>query len=396
MATQMSYLLVLLLPLLFLFFSTSFSSATPAGYNVVSFGAKPDGKTDSTKAFLAAWAGACSSVTSATIYVPPGRFLLKNAAFQGPCKISRISILIDGTLVAPADYGVIGDAGNWLFFQHVNGVSISGGVLDGQGTGLWACKNSGNNCPSGATSLGFSNSNNIVINGLTSLNSQMYHIVFHGCNNVKVQGVKVSASGNSPNTDGIHVQLSSSVTILNTKIATGDDCVSVGPGTNGLWIENVACGPGHGISIGSLGKNSEEPGVQNVTVKTATFTGTQNGLRIKSWGRPSNGFARNILFQDAVMQNVQNPIIIDQNYCPDNKGCPGQVSGVKISDVTYQDIRGTSATEVAVNFDCSSKNPCSGIKLQDVKLTYKNQPASASCSHAVGSANGVVQTGSCL
>ncbi|KAL5781046.1 hypothetical protein ACOSP7_006075 [Xanthoceras sorbifolium] len=396
MATQMSYLLVLLLPLLFLFFSTSFSSATPAGYNVVSFGAKPDGKTDSTKAFLAAWAGACGSVTSATIYVPPGRFLLKNAAFQGPCKISRVSILIDGTLVAPADYGVIGDAGNWLFFQHVNGVSISGGVLDGQGTGLWACKNSGNNCPSGATSLGFSNSNNIVINGLTSLNSQMYHIVFNGCNNVKVQGVKVSASGNSPNTDGIHVQLSSSVTILNTKIATGDDCVSVGPGTNGLWIENVACGPGHGISIGSLGKNSEEPGVQNVTVKTATFTGTQNGLRIKSWGRPSNGFARNILFQHAVMQNVQNPIIIDQNYCPDNKGCPGQVSGVQISDVTYQDIHGTSATEVAVNLDCSSKNPCSRIKLQDVKLTYNNQPASASCSHADGSANGVVQTGSCL
>ncbi|KAL5783969.1 hypothetical protein ACOSQ2_006361 [Xanthoceras sorbifolium] len=396
MATQMSYLLVLLLPLLFLFFSTSFSSATPAGYNVVSFGAKPDGKTDSTKAFLAAWAGACGSVTSATIYVPPGRFLLKNAAFQGPCKSSRVSILIDGTLVAPADYRVIGDASNWLFFQHVNGVSISGGVLDGQGTGLWACKNSGNNCPSGATSLGFSNSNNIVINGLTSLNSQMYHIVFNGCNNVKVQGVKVSASGNSPNTDGIHVQLSSSVTILNTKIATGDDCVSVGPGTNGLWIENVACGPGHGISIGSLGKNSEEPGVQNVTVKTATFTGTQNGLRIKSWGRPSNGFARNILFQDAVMQNVQNPIIIDQNYCPDNKGCPGQVSGVQISDVTYQDIHGTSATEVAVNLDCSSKNPCSRIKLQDVKLTYNNQPASASCSHADGSANGVVQTGSCL
>ena len=69
----------------------------------------------------------------------------------------------------------------------------------------------------------------------------------------------------------------------------------------------------------------QETGVKNVTVKTATFTGTQNGLRIKSWGRPSNGFARNILFQHAVMMNVQNPIVIDQNYCPSNKGCPGQV-----------------------------------------------------------------------
>ena len=95
--------------------------------------------------------------------------------------------------------------------------------------------------------LSFSNSNNIVVKGLISLNSQMFHIVVNGCHNVKMQGVKVSASGNSPNTDGIHVQLSSGVTILNSKISTGDDCVSIGPGTSNLWIENVACGPGHGI-----------------------------------------------------------------------------------------------------------------------------------------------------
>lgn len=80
-------------------------------------------------------------------------------------------------------------------------------------------------------------------------------------------------------------------------------------------------------SIGSLGWKLNEPGVQNVTVKTVTFTGTQNGVRIKSWGRPSNGFVRNIFFQDAIMVNVQNPIVIDQNYCPNNKGCPGQVIG---------------------------------------------------------------------
>ncbi|KAK9288957.1 hypothetical protein L1049_017428 [Liquidambar formosana] len=72
------------------------------------------------------------------------------------------------------------------------------------------------------------------------------------------------------------------------------------------------------------------------------------------------------------------------------------VSGVKISDVTYQDIHGTSATEVAVKFDCSSKNPCSGITLQDVKLTYLNQPADASCVNAEGMASGLVEPTSCL
>lgn len=78
-------------------------------------------------------------------------------------------------------------------------------------------------------------------------------------------------------------------------------------------------------SIGSLGWELNEAGVQNVTVKRVTFTGTQNGVRIKSWGRASNGFVRNIFFQDATMVNVQNPIVIDQNYCPNNKNCPGQV-----------------------------------------------------------------------
>ena len=77
-------------------------------------------------------------------------------------------------------------------------------------------------------------------------------------------------------------------------------------------------------SIGSLGKDLNEPGVQNITVSTAEFTGTQNGVRIKSWGRPSNGFVRNVLFQHITMVNVQNPIIIDQNYCPANR-CPRQV-----------------------------------------------------------------------
>ncbi|XLU44150.1 hypothetical protein S245_038964, partial [Arachis hypogaea] len=172
--------------------------------------------------------------------------------------------------------------------------------------------------------LGFTNSNNIVINGVTSLNSEMYHIVIDRSKNVKVEGVRVSASGNSPNTDGIHVQLSSFVTIIASNIATGDDCISIGPGTTNLWIQNIACGPGHGISVGSLGKELEEAGAENVTVKTVTFTGTENGVRIKSWGRPSNGFARNIIFQHLTMINVQNPIVIDQNYCPNEKGCPGQ------------------------------------------------------------------------
>ncbi|KAF6141918.1 hypothetical protein GIB67_037886 [Kingdonia uniflora] len=126
------------------------------------------------------------------------------------------------------------------------------------------------------------------------------------------------------------------------------------------------------------------------------FYGTQNGLRIKSWGRPSNGFVLGVDFRQVVMNNVQNPIVRDQNYCPGNEGCPNQNSGVKISRVTYKDIKGSSASPVAIKFDCSAMSPCRSIGLHDIKLTYQNKPADSFCRKIRGMAWGVVTPPSCL
>ncbi|KAL2248810.1 UNVERIFIED_CONTAM: Polygalacturonase [Sesamum indicum] len=388
--------MILILIFTFFYIITSSFASNPS-YNVKSFGANSDANSDSTKAFLSAWSAACATTQPAAIYIPPGRYLLRNALFNGKtCKNKAITIRIDGTLVAPSDYNAIGNSGTWLKFQKVAGLSISGGTLDGQGTKLWACKNSSKSCPKGAASLAFYSSNNISIDSLSSLNSQMFHILIYNCHNANLNNVKISAPVNSPNTDGIHLQQSSGVTITNSRVGTGDDCVSIGPGTSNLWIENLSCGPGHGISIGSLGWELQEAGVENVTVKTATFTGTENGVRVKTWARPSNGFVKHVLFQHIVIVNAQNPIIIDQQYCPHHNYCPTQGSGVKISDITYQDVRGTSATEVAVKFDCSKSNPCTGITLDKVNLTCRDKPAIASCAYAGGTASGDVEPNSCF
>ncbi|WMV15176.1 hypothetical protein MTR67_008561, partial [Solanum verrucosum] len=386
-----------LLAIFFLFLINS-SLASNTNYNVQNYGAKSDGETDSSEAFLSAWSAACASTRSSTIYVPHGNYLIRNAYFNGKtCQSKAITIRIDGTLLAPSDYNVNSDDENWIKFEKVNGVSIYGGTFDGQGAGLWACKNSNNkNCPDGTTALSFYKSNNIIVSGVTVQNSQMFQILVDKCHNVKLLGVKVSAPGNSPNTDGIHVKLSSGVSIMNSQIGTGDDCISIGPGNSNLWIEGIACGPGHGISIGSLGWKKQELGVQNVTIKTVTFSGTTNGVRVKTWARPSNGFVRNVLFQHIVMVNVKNPIIIDQNYCPNHESCPHKGSGVKISDITYQDIHGTSATKVAVKLDCSKSNPCSGITLEDVNLSYNDHPAKASCVNVSGRVSGLEKPANCL
>ncbi|XP_065864483.1 polygalacturonase-like [Euphorbia lathyris] len=385
---------VFVLPFFFLFM-LHLQSSKGATYNVITYGAKPDGKSDSTKPFLKAWSAACKSTSASTIKVPKGRYLLKAIQFKGPCK-TRITFQISGTLVAPSDYRLIGNSGSWILFLQVNRVSVFGGTLDAKGAAFWACRNSGKTCPPGARSLTFNWANDVIVSGLTSINSQVTHLVINSCKNVQVRNVKLVAPDKSPNTDGIHVQGSNGVTITGCTLKTGDDCISIGPDTTNLYMSQIKCGPGHGVSIGSLARDYNEGGVQNITLTDSVFTGSDNGVRIKTWARPSTSFVKNVLFQNIVMRNVDNPILIDQNYCPDNIGCPNKHSGVKISGITYKNIQGTSTTQQAVIFECSRVNPCKGIKLQDIKLTYMNKPATSSCKNIDGSSTGISIPTSCL
>ena len=119
--------------------------------DIVSFGAKPDGKTDASPVLQTVWAKACDSSGPATINVPKGTFYIQSGSFKGPCKNNVITIRMDGTLVASSDIQVLAKTKTWIEFQNVNGLSIYGGVIDGQGSGIWNCKLSGNNCPDGAT-----------------------------------------------------------------------------------------------------------------------------------------------------------------------------------------------------------------------------------------------------
>lgn len=121
-------------------------------FDIVNLGAKPDCKTDASHALQSAWARACASKVASTVYVPKGRFYVQSGNFIGPCNNNSITFLIDGTLVASSDFTVLAKSRTWISFSHINGLSIYGGVLDGQGTTLWACKNSGiNTCSLGAT-----------------------------------------------------------------------------------------------------------------------------------------------------------------------------------------------------------------------------------------------------
>jgi galacturan 1,4-alpha-galacturonidase len=174
-------------------------------------------------------------------------------------------------------------------------------------------------------SLVFSFVTNATIRDISSIDSKLFHTIVFQSKNITFDSVKISAPGDSPNTDGIHIGDSTNINIVNSVIGTGDDCISLGSGSTNVTISNVFCGPGHGISVGSLGKYANEKDVIGLTVSNCTLTGTTNGLRIKTWQSSSSALvATSFVYEDIIMNNVYNPIIIDQEYCP-YISCAGKV-----------------------------------------------------------------------
>ncbi|KAI3733496.1 hypothetical protein L6452_12939 [Arctium lappa] len=364
--------------------------------NVDSFGAAGDGVTDDTKAVQNAWTQACSTAKS-VLLVPPGRTYLVNATrFKGPCA-GKLIIQLDGTIVAPdepKDWDPKNPR-NWLHFSNLSGATFQGhGVIDGSGKKWWAAsckKNKANPCVGAPTAFTIDQSSAIKVKGLTFQNSQQMHFVISRCESVRIFSVVVSAPEDSPNTDGIHLTGSTNVVIQNSKIGTGDDCVSIVNASSNIKMKNIFCGPGHGISIGSLGKDNSTGIVSKIVLDTAFLRGTTNGLRIKTW-QGGSGYVKGVRYQNVKMDNVANPIIIDQFYCDSPKSCKNQTSAVEISQIMYQNVSGSSKSADAMKFACSDTVPCNNIVLNNINLErLDGKTAQTYCNSVTGINYGFIQ-----
>ncbi|KAF3789071.1 Polygalacturonase, partial [Nymphaea thermarum] len=343
-------------------------------------------------AFLAAWNETCGSTGNPTLLIPSGKtYLVGPVTFSGPCKADSITVQVDGTVMASTELHLFGE--EWVLFGWLNNLVVTGkGTFDGQGSSAWPY----NVCPFRSKckilpcSLKFAYTNNTVVSGITSLNSKFFHYALLDNTNFKADNLRITAPNESPNTDGIHLERCRGVSIIDSQIGTGDDCISIGPGNSDVLVKNIKCGPGHGISVGSLGKYPEEGNVEGLLVTDCKLTGTLNGVRIKTWeGSPTSTVASNVTFDNIFMNAVSNPIVIDQTYCP-YTSCPkSSPSRVKIQGVTFSNIRGSSATEMAVMMECSEGFPCQDVNLKDVQLQYSAGTAKASCLNVRANYSGV-------
>ncbi|CAN0891007.1 G9 [Linum grandiflorum] len=348
--------------------------ATGGGvFDITKYGAVADEKTDISQALTKAFGEACQSRAPATIVIPPGTYLCGQTNLKAPCTAPSITFQVLGTIKAPSD--IAGDT--WFLFDNINNLNIVGnGVFDGLGPSCYKTKKSV------AVNLRFNYVTNAMIQGITSKDSKQFHFIVIGGKNLTFDQLTITAAKDSPNTDGIHLGRAAQVNIINTNIGTGDDCISVGDGVSDLTVQNVTCGPGHGIAVGSLGRYANEEPVRGIHVKNCTLTNTCNGLRIKSWPDMEAGSATDISFEDIILNNVSFPIIIDQAYCPWNT-CKhtGVPSKVKISDVTYNNIQGTSATPQIVQMNCSAAIPCENVKLSNINIQSPTGPPVSACAN---------------
>ncbi|KAK6129623.1 hypothetical protein DH2020_036633 [Rehmannia glutinosa] len=353
------------------FDSTSYYDESEHGnkvlVNVDGFGAVGDG------AIVSAWKQACSTPNSVLLVPERRRYLVNATRFKGPCA-DRLIIQIDGTIVAPDD-PENWDPRNqriWLEFYNLSNALFKEMEL------LMA--QAANGAP---TALTIDSSSAVRVKGLTIQNGQQMNFIIARSDSIRVTGVKVSAPEDSPNTDGIHITASTNVVLQNCKIGTGDDCISIVSGSSSITMKNIYCGPGHGISIGSLGKNNSTGIVDKVLLDTAFLHDTTNGLRIKTW-QGGSGYVKAVRYQNVRMNNVSNPIIIDQFYCDSPKSCRNQTSAVEISEIMYRNISGTSRSKQAMRFACSDTVPCSNIVLNNINLQRKDGTVETYCHSASG------------
>ncbi|KAH0675434.1 hypothetical protein KY290_026565 [Solanum tuberosum] len=284
-------------------------------FNILSFGAKGDGATDDTKALEAAWEAACK-VQGATLEIPTEfQFLINPITLQGPC-MPNFVFQVDGIILAPPKVGSWPKSSlfQWLNVKWMYNFTIQGtGTLDGQGYNWWklsqidyfqVMKKSKNTPDMKPTVLRFYGSYNVTIRDIKIINSPQCHLKFDNSKGVKINNVTISAPEISPNTDGIHLQNTQDVEIHHSNIGTGDDCISIQTGCSNIHVHHLNCGPGHGISLGGLGKDKSVACVSDIIVDNVNLQSTMYGARIKTW-QGGVGSVKNISFSNIQVSNVK-------------------------------------------------------------------------------------------
>lgn len=305
-------------------------SPTNCAFNVREHGALGDGRTLETPALQAA-IEACARCGGGTVYFPAGVYRTGSLFLR-----SHITLYLDAgaTLLGsenPQDYPII--VSRWegaeqlshaplIAGEHLHTIALVGrGTIDGQG-GVWWQRHWEQTLTYPRPRLiAFSHCTNILIEGLTLLNSPSWTIHPAHCENIAIDKVTILNPPDSPNTDGIDPDSCRDVRIANCYISVGDDCIAIKAGTEheaadkrapcqNIAITNCTMAAGHG---GVVFGSEMSGGIRNVVVSNCIFIGTDRGIRLKS-RRGRGGVVEDIHVTNVVMNDLLCPFTINLYY----------------------------------------------------------------------------------
>jgi len=211
-------------------------------------------------------------------------------------------------------------------------------------------------------------SKNVLIEGVTLLNSPMWQVHPVLCQNVTVQHLTIRADG--PNTDGCDPESSDGVLIRDNFFSTGDDCIAIKSGRNAdgrrlhvpaenIVIQNCHMQDGHGgITVGS----EITGGVRNVFADQCQMDSPHlsMAIRIKN-NAERGGLLENIHVRNIDVGQVANAAIsIDFFY---EEGERGNFKPV-VRDVSIEKLT-TKKAKYALYLRGFANAPIEDVKISD-------------------------------
>ncbi|PVI00625.1 glycoside hydrolase family 28 protein [Periconia macrospinosa] len=265
----------------------------------------------------------------------------------------------------------------------------------GNGQTWYDVNKNGSNMAGRPISLTLWKAQNVFIDGITWRQPQFWHTFVAYSQNVTMTNLDMSAVSNSQwntvNTDGFDSWNSKDITIKNWSVTCGDDCISIKGNSSNVYVKNVTCHESGAAVIGSLGNPTTVPDyVDNVLFEDFTAIHSSNAAWIKTY--PGVGHVKNVTFRNFVFQDVNQPIYISPciySY----RNC--DASKLKISDITWENITGTSRYNVAAGIYCSKSTPCTGLKFKGIDIKPKNGGSAKVLCSNMNSDSGLGCTGTC-
>ncbi|GLI78379.1 hypothetical protein PoHVEF18_006693 [Penicillium ochrochloron] len=320
----------------------------------------------------------CTNIVLSDFYAPPSSTI-------------DLQSLQTGAVVTFAGTTTFGDTYDNNFDPIVvsgHDITITGAeghVIEGNGAAYWDGEGSNGGQDKPDHFFVVKKTYNSKITNLNIMNWPVHCFSITGSQNVVFSGLVLnntagdepnSASGSKAaahNSDGFDVSSSDYITLEDIEVYNQDDCVAVTSGTQ-IVVDSVYCSGGHGLSIGSVGGKSNNT-VDGVTFKNSQVVNSENGCRIKS-NADTTGSISNIVYQNITVSGITDyGIDVQQDYL--NGGATGNpTNGVTISDVTFDNVKGTATDSAYDYYILCGSDSCSGFTFTDVSITGGGETSS--------------------